>query len=319
MSNHSRSAQRADRRRSALAWLVAALALLLPTAAGSTGPRDGAASRIPSAASASEYWDLTARLDSGHRVFVRFTITNEGRGRGAAEAFGHLILPDGTNVPFDNGRTAGNWDLSSDGLRIHVSSSILDQTPPQPKFEYDSSKRGVKLHPWFDPVSSISRPGHPGTGGYAVDLLDTAAPVHGTLCHAGMSKPIEVAGVLGRTHTSLERSETELSTRRIDFLSLTEGTSVYLTDRTTPGGARTHWLVVQRGPDRVYAGDDLELDLEPSQRDSDYPLPAALRLRGPPFVLKLDPDGDGTGSILQGTGVTNVTFPNPFPRRGEQR
>ena len=38
------------------------------------------AARLPKGGSAVEYWDLTMELDSGHHLFVRFAITNEGPG-----------------------------------------------------------------------------------------------------------------------------------------------------------------------------------------------------------------------------------------------
>jgi len=284
------------------AGLAAGLALLLPLAAGSNGapgaePASGAA-RLSSGEAASEYWDLTARLDSGHRVFARFLISNEGPGSHSAAAIGHVLRPDGTSVRFDNAKGSGEWDVSSDGLRLHISSSILDLTPPHPKFEYDSNKRGVKLHLWFEPGSPLARPEDPALPDYALDLLDPAAPVHGTLWLRGMAAPIPVTGLLALTHTRMERSESDLAARRIDFFSLSGDTSVYLSELTTPAGGRSRWLVVERGAERVFAGGGFELELEPPAGGGDYPVPAALRLRAPgvqgriglaPVLLQDDP------------------------------
>ena len=78
--------------------LCALAGIALPLAASPNGPPDrgDGAWRLPSGESASEYFDLLVRLDSGHRVFARFLVTNEGPGGGSAAAFGHVIRPDGT-------------------------------------------------------------------------------------------------------------------------------------------------------------------------------------------------------------------------------
>lgn len=260
-------------------WGLALALLALPAAANGPEDRGDGASRLPSGDSASEYWDLSIRLDSGHRVFARFLITNEGPGDHSAVAFGHVVMPDGSTRPFDNAKRAGDWELSADGLRLHIASSILDQRPPRPKFEYDSNRRGVKLHLWYQPDGAFPLPESPVLSGYASDLLAAAAPIKGTLWVEGMAEPLEVSGRLGASHTWTRRSESDLVARRIEFFSLDADTSLYLSDVLTPKGARHHWLVVEHAGER-WASDAIEVGLEPAREASDYPVPAALRLSG---------------------------------------
>ena len=89
---------------------VAALALAA-AAPDPAAKRVDPAARLASQGSASEYWDLVARLDSNHSVFARFMITNQGPGTRTALAVGHLVQPDGTVVPFHNGRRWGRWKI----------------------------------------------------------------------------------------------------------------------------------------------------------------------------------------------------------------
>ena len=265
------------RRRTRLALALALLALPA-TANGPEGRGDGA-SRLPPGDSASEYWDLSIHLDSGHRVFARFLITNEGPGDRSAAAFGHVVMPDGSTRRFDNAKRAGSWELSSDGLRLRIASSILDQRPPRPKFEYDSNRRGVKLHLWYQPDGALAHPESAALPDYASDLLAAAGPLQGTLWVEGMAEPLEVSGRLGATHTWTRRSESDLVARRIEFFSLDADTSLYLSDVLTPKGARLHWLVVERAGER-WTSDAFEVALEAADEASDYPVPAALRLSG---------------------------------------
>ncbi len=258
------------------------LQLALPAAAGANGPADrgDGASRLPSGGSASEYWDLSIRLDSGHRVFARFLITNEGPGDGSAAAFGHVVMPDGSTRRFDNAKRAGDWQLSADGLRLRIASSILDQTGSPRKFEYDSDRLGVKLHLWYETDGGLSHPEHPALRDYATDLLTPAAPVHGTLWLTGMAEPLRVKGTLAATHTWTRRSESEITARRIEFFSLDGDASLYVSELLTPGGERARWLVALRGAER-FASERFELEVGPPAKPSDYPVPLALRLSGP--------------------------------------
>lgn len=284
-----------------LASLLALVSLAFPAVAAPPEPRDGAA-RISSRAAASEHWDLVARFESGHRLFARFLITNEGPGELSALAFGQLVLPDGRVVPFHNGRRQGRWELSHGGRRIRIASSVLDQTGRVRKFEYDSNRRGLKVHLWFEPARSLRLPDDPALGGYSSELLDPAAPVRGTLWMTGMEAPLELEGTLAATHAWMERSESELVWRQLEFFSLDRESALYLSDLTTPKGLRSRSLAVYRGGELLHQSQRFQVELAEGPRPSPaYPVPAALRVRSPALegeirvgevLLEHDPIGD---------------------------
>lgn len=243
--------------------------------------RGDPASRIADRDSASEYWDLYGRFDSGDRLFGRFLITNEGPGQRSAAAIGHLVRADGRAVPFHNGRRRGRWEISPDGRRIEIGSSVLDQRGPVHHFEFDSSKQGMKIHLSFEPVGPVAWSGGADPTGYGSDLLEIGAPVEGTVWVAGMARAEAVSGTLAVTHTWVERSESELALRRIEFLSLRGGTALYLSDLTTPSGERWRWLAIRHQGEILYRSAHFGLELgEPSPATADpaYAFPESLRI-----------------------------------------
>ena len=76
-----------------------ALGLMLGAGVASAQPASLAA-RMSTAETASEYWDLSARFESGHSLVARFQITNEGPGQHTAVAIGHVVFPDGERSSF---------------------------------------------------------------------------------------------------------------------------------------------------------------------------------------------------------------------------
>jgi hypothetical protein len=140
-----------------------------------------------------------------------------------------------------------------------------------------------------------------------VDLLAGAAPVKGTLWVKGMGAPLDVTGTLAATHAWMERNESELAARRIEFFSLGDGAWLYVSELLTPEGERVRWLVARRGDtELVLGGDRFELELEPPAQASDYPVPAALQLSGPEIE----------GTIRLGSELVNEApfdaVPQPF-------
>ena len=93
-----------------------------------------------------EYWDVSAQLQSGHRFFARFLVTNEGPGSRTAVAVGHLIVPGGEVVPIKYGRLREKWTLSADRRRLNIASAVLDVNRPVSRIEVDSDKSGIKVH-----------------------------------------------------------------------------------------------------------------------------------------------------------------------------
>jgi len=238
-------------------------------------------SRISSSRSASEYWDIVARFDSNHSLFVRFMITNQGPGDRTAVATWYLVNPDGVMVPFRNGRRESRWTLSPDGARLEIGSSVLDQRGSVHSLEYDSGKRGIKIHLRFAPTGPVAWTNTGRDGQYAIDLLDVGTPVVGSLWLRGMSEPLDVNGSISVTHTWMDTAETDLAIRRIDFSSSAQGDGVYLSDLTDPAGDRHRWLVVKRGGETVFETSDFQLEIDrPSLWRKGYPVPASLRLVG---------------------------------------
>ena len=86
-----------------------------------------AADALPTGDCDSLYWDLTARFDSGDRLYARILVTNEGPGEHTAAAAGHWIEADGHVTPFQNGRREGRWEASPGAQRIRIGSTVLDR------------------------------------------------------------------------------------------------------------------------------------------------------------------------------------------------
>ncbi|HXV37711.1 MAG TPA: hypothetical protein VEC18_11210, partial [Myxococcota bacterium] len=147
LANFSTVAARAQPAASApLPELATTSAPAQPAASAPRAVERGARrSQLTRAESASEFWDAIARFDSGHRLFVRFQITNEGPGERTAIASWQLIDASGKRTDFRNGRRESRWTLSNDGARIEIGSSLFDQSGAVHRLEYDSTKRGIRV------------------------------------------------------------------------------------------------------------------------------------------------------------------------------
>jgi hypothetical protein len=261
-------------------WL--SLSLLLAAVAAPADDRIDATARMSTEGSASEYWDLTASFDSGHRVVARFLITNEGPGKHSAVAIGHVVLPDGQAVKFRNGRRRERWILGAAGSRIDIGSSLLDLRGPKRTFEYDKEKRGLRIRLSIEADEAPRRAAAAGPGGYRVDLLDLAARAEGTLWTRGMDAPVALSGRASITHTWMDESEAGVALRRFDFVSHEEEAALFFYDLTTPAGKRLRWLLIEKAGRILYESEDMEVSLRgvlPQWSDTSYPIPAALHLR----------------------------------------
>jgi hypothetical protein len=238
-------------------------------------PEPGA--RLPEGADAAEHWDLAAHFTSGHRLYVRFLITNAGPGDRTALAFGHLVLPDGEIAGFHNGRRAGRWELSEDRRRIRIGSSLLELSESARHFEVDNDKRGIKIHLDF-PADDTARAAPGAPGGYQLALLNLATPASGRFWLEGMSAPKTLAGHAVLSHTWFSAAENQLVLRRIDLASLDPAAPIFATELRPPAGEPWSWLVA--GTETFASpGGGLELRGQGS-RGSDYPIPTQLEARG---------------------------------------
>ncbi len=260
--------------------------LLVALAAGfvaAVPERGDPAARLSRSDGALEYWDLVARFEQGHRLVARVLVTNEGPGEQTAVGVGHLIQPDGEVVEFRNGRLQGSWTVSDDGRSLRIGSTQLGLSGPVRTLEYDNNKRGIeiRLRLRADGSARFPRAGEPPD--YRSDVLDLAAPVEATVLLPGMTAPLALSGRAAFVHTWMDETEPSLVLRRIDVASLGPGVQVYLRDLTTPEGERHHWLVAVRDGRVLVETSEILVALEGRQEGTSrgYPVPAALRLRGP--------------------------------------
>jgi hypothetical protein len=246
-------------------------------------PRGHPASRLADTGGASEYWDLVARFDSNHKLFARFMITNEGPGKRTGIAYGHFVEPDGTARFFRNGRREGRWSLDPQGLRLEVGSSVLDLSQRTYRLRVHKQKRGVDVDLRFTPDGPARWNAAENGEATSVDLLAFAAPIAGSVWFRGMPEPVELSGRAGLSHTWMDRSEPELSLRRLDFFSLQGEQVLYLRDAEAPDGTRSRWLAISRGGETLYESNDFGLSYagrSGAQNDPDYPVPGSLQVQG---------------------------------------
>lgn len=281
---------------------VALAALTLSRVAGAEGPPVPApvdpSSRLPAGGSASEYWDLVARLGQGVLVTVRFSITNEGPGERSAAAFGHVLRPGSVPIVFQNGRRQGAWELSPDGRRIEIGSSLLDLQGQARHFEVDNDKRGVKVFlDWRADASAQVLPETALPAGYAINLLQLATPVRASIQVAGMTAPQLLEGTVSLTHTWMASAENERVLRRIDVMSTDPGSGMYLVDITGPAGSFS-WLSAEGPGAPAQVDSRWRSSFESASLVSSYRIPSELeldtskvqgRVKFGPALLDVDP------------------------------
>jgi hypothetical protein len=278
--------------------LILALAAAPATANGPLAALEPGA-RLPSGSAASEYWDLAAHFASGHRVYARFLITNEGPGERNGVAIGHVITPGGVAVEFRNGRLEDRWTLGSQGRRLEIGSSLLDLSSSTRQLQITKKRKGVRLLlDWATDASGIRMP-RPEGSAYHVDMLNLGTPIAGSLWARGMEAPIAVEGRVALFHTWIEKNENKVALRRIDVVTLEGDTTYFLSDLTSPDGERWQSAAIA-GPGGSIAVTHTDAPAplgEPTSRD-DYPIPARIPVAlpvlsgsitlGEPF-LRLDP------------------------------
>jgi hypothetical protein len=249
-------------------------------AAAADPPRGDPAPRLSSAPHATEYWEVTAHLDGGYRLFTRIGITNEGPGERTAGAIWYLIHPNGHVSRLTNGRTQGNWKLSHDHLRLDIASTTLDLATPVRRLAIDSTSQRAKIDLRF-PADSV--PASSPDRAFEVDTLQLATPVQGTILVRDLPAPIAVRGALALTHAWTADKLPKVVQRQIELMAdQPAGVAWYVSDVATPGGDSHRWLVVQRGGKTVHQSADFELLLgraNPGISDEAYAVPGQLMIR----------------------------------------
>jgi hypothetical protein len=332
---------------------VALLVFAVAARAAEPPPLGDLTTRLPSGSTAIEYWDVTAWFESGHRLFVRFLVTNDGPGVETAAAVGHVILPEGEVVVFKWGREQGRWTFGEDG-RLKIGKAVLVLGGPTVVVEVDSNKRGIKLGLEIaragPPVATSALPGE-----YWVDVV-MPAPAQARLWVRGMTEPRAVAGTGALTHTWMEQREGDLIRRRSDLFARVGDTSIYVSELARVAGPGRTTLVASEGGRILDRADDAALVFGPlatSPEDARYPVPARwqvrsaalearvgvshellrwnplevlpqpfrflLALRGQPQRVWADADVDLTraprdgGIAVRGGGIVALTFTQPTP------
>ncbi len=236
-----------------------------------------------------EYWDAIAWLESGHRVFARFLVTNQGPGVGTAAAVGHLVLPSGETVPFKWGRRRDAWSLGPGGLRLEIAKAVLDLSGPTVVVAVNSEKRGIALR------LEIARQGRlvrtePLSNGYAVDVV-MPAPARARVWVRGMDGAREVVGTAALTHTWMERPEGDLLRQRVELLAREGEVALYLSDFTLADGRRRSLVVASRAGRAIHEADDAAITFGSATlagSDPRYPLATRWRVLGSTLEARVD-------------------------------
>jgi len=240
--------------------ILGAVTLILAVRAAAQTPAatpPDLAARLSDVSTAMEYWDLTGQFRSGHRLFARFLITNEGPGSHTGAAVGHLVLPTGAITPIKWGRTRDDWTISPDRRRLKIGKAVLDMSNAATVFDVNTDKHGIKIHVEF------TRPGapialNPDPGAYHVEVV-TPVPARGTVWLRGMEAPVTIDGTMALTHSWTERTEAEILRQRNEVLAATDDIGLYLSDVAFVDGRRRAALIVTRAGRTVYRADDVPL------------------------------------------------------------
>lgn len=232
--------------------LRALLASLLVLAMGWAGVATAAppAVRLPKGELAGEYWDLIARLDSGHLVIAQTAVSNLGPGDRHAVAFGHLIDPDGTVHRFKRSEPEGKWTLAG-GQRLDLRSIALDPAGSPRRFEVARDEVGIDL--------ALPRRASPvratDAGPCSFELLEPAAPASARLRVGAGGKAFATQGRVALTHRWSASLESDCVLRRVEVFVLEREIGIYFSETTTPEGAVSRRLVAERDGRVLFAGD----------------------------------------------------------------
>lgn len=233
------------------------------TASGGRPPAAAGRSRLGAGELAMEQWDATLVLDSGHVVLAQFLVTNLGLGDANAAVTGHVVAPDGTRTAFRQGRSEDEWRLSDDGLRLEVGKATLDQSGGEIALRVARKKLTLDLR-WPAAAPSSSARGALARRGYGLDLLQSGAPVRGSLWTEGLAEPVAVRGHATVTHRSMDVLEANLVQRRTELVARAGDLTLYLFDALRPEGEPAErWLVVRRGDATLLETSDVTLRWSP--------------------------------------------------------
>ena len=213
---------------------VAACLLLLGIAASAR------AELPPPGDCAGVYWDLTAIFEEGDQIYARVLLTRVGPGELGAAGQGHWIDPDGTPTAFQNGRSAGRFEIDPSGRVLRIGSTGLDLASPTHVFSVDNDKRGVKLRVEVDAAEAVALPIH--GGGLAVEVVHLASRARARAWREGMETPRALAGRATWIRTTHAVCERDLSAWRVDVHRLAADAGLLgIHEQLASGEARSWW------------------------------------------------------------------------------
>lgn len=252
-----------------------ACALLLALSLGPASASAAPAVRLPDGKLATEYWDLVARLDSGHLLIAQTWLSNLGVGDRSAGALGWLIAPDGAAHRFKRSEAPGAWLLTGGGRRIDLHSIALEPAGPTRRFEVGKDDIGVDLE-------LTGQPGPVSSGAVSercpFEVLEPAAPATVRLRGASATPPVATHGRVALTHRWTPGLEADCVLRRIEVFVLEPEIGLYFSETQAPDGSLHRWLVANRGGQVVFRGDPGgDSTLRWNETDEGFGAPLSLR------------------------------------------
>jgi hypothetical protein len=252
--------------RTGRAALAIALALA-PLAAAAES-----ALRSPVGEMAGEYWDLVARLDSGHWLVAQTYVSNLGPGDGRAGAVGYLITPDGEARRFKRSEEPGQWQVTKEGRRVDLHSIALDPVGPPRRFVVEKPELEADLK-----IRGKSVPSSGRFEACSFAVLATGAPAEAELRDGEKAAVVATQGRVGLTHRWGETLEADCAVRRVEVFALESEIGVYFAETTLPSGALHRWLVAKRGDEVLYAGQPVDAEVQWEVTAEGFAPPASLR------------------------------------------
>lgn len=231
--------------------------------------------RLPEGKLATEYWDLVARLDSGHLVIAQTWLSNLGGADRSAGALGWLIAPGGGAQRFKRSEAPGAWLLTDGGRRIDLHSIALEPGGPTRRFEVGKDDLGIDLAlaGGTGPVSSGSVAGR-----CPFEILEPAAPATVRLRGAAAAPAVATQGRVALTHRWTTGLEAACVLRRVEVFVLEPEFGLYFSETQAPDGSLHRWLVAKRGDRVVFRGDPgADAALRWNETEEGFGAPLALR------------------------------------------
>jgi hypothetical protein len=197
--------------------------------------------RLLEGSSAWDHYDITAVFDSGHKIFARYMITNMGPGTMNAFAIGHVILPNGEKIEWENGRTKSGWTLSDDRMLIDIGRSHLHLEGP--KFHHFVNKLHIEIDFRFPAQGQTDAAPLDAVADYQTQTLALGSPVKGTIrLPESENAPTEITGRVFMIHRWGREDQEDSLRRSIELFYFGDDHQGRVVDITAENGKRETWI-----------------------------------------------------------------------------